>query len=190
MLRARRKENFLMFDFNYVSRCAWGQGLKIKVPGCGIPQLDTGSLCVHSSLEGGDEQSALCFFPPLPLRGLILRRWIMTPQLPCLLLWQCLPMAPRQNVCYGKHSEWRGLGLASYPHDSCSKFLEHLGFLFLKQNHLAQLTWLETEEILFHLKEVKVRSIEGQAESRIWLKAPTKDQPFHPPAWCNRDIIS
>lgn len=64
VLQAKRKENFLMFDSNYVSRCAVGQGLKIKVPGCGIPQQETGLQCVHSSLEGGDEHCALCFFFP------------------------------------------------------------------------------------------------------------------------------
>lgn len=68
------EENFLVFESNYVSRCARGQGLKIKVPGCGVPQLGTGLQCAHSSLEGVDEQSALCFFfPALPVSGLILR---------------------------------------------------------------------------------------------------------------------
>lgn len=105
VLQAKRKENFLMFDSNYVSRCAVGQGLKIKVPGCGIPQQETGLQCVHSSLEGGDEHCALCFFfPPLAVRGLILWSWIMTPQVSCLLLWQCLPVAQRQNVSHVKHS--------------------------------------------------------------------------------------
>lgn len=100
-----------MFESNYVSRCARGQGLKIKVPGCGVPQLETGLQCVHSSLEGGDEQSALCFFfPPLPVSGLILRWWVMTPQVLCLLLWQCLPTAPRQNVSRVKHSGWKTSG--------------------------------------------------------------------------------
>lgn len=83
-LWAKRKENFLVFEFNYVSRCARGQRLKIKVQGCGVPQLETGLQCVHSSLEGGDEHSALCFFfPPLPVSGLILRRWVMTPRVLC-----------------------------------------------------------------------------------------------------------
>lgn len=71
----REKENFLVFEFNYISRCGRGQGLKIKVQGCGVPRLGTGLQCVHSSLEGGDEHGALCFFfPPLPVSGLILRR--------------------------------------------------------------------------------------------------------------------
>lgn len=97
-----------LFESNYVSRCARGQGLKIKVPGCGVPQLETGLQCVHSSLEGGNERSALCvFFPPLPVSGLILRRWVMTPQVLCLLLWQCLPVAQRQNVSRVKHSGWK-----------------------------------------------------------------------------------
>lgn len=107
MLRARRRDNFLTFDSNYVSRCARGQGLKIKVPGCGILQLEVGLLCVHSSLEGADEQRALCFFfPLLPVRGLILQLWIMTPQVSCLLLWHCLPMAPMQNKRNVKRSGW------------------------------------------------------------------------------------
>lgn len=97
-----------MFESNYVSRCARGQGLKIKVPGCGVPQLETGLQCVHSSLEGGNERCALCvFFPPLPVSGLILRRWVMTPQVLCLFLWQCLPVAQRQNVSRVKHSGWK-----------------------------------------------------------------------------------
>lgn len=65
--------------FPDVPRC---QGSKIKVPGCGVPQLETGLQCVHSSLEGGDERSARrFFFAPLPASGLILRRWIMTLKL-------------------------------------------------------------------------------------------------------------
>lgn len=54
-----------VFGSNYVSRCAQGgQGLKMKVPGCGVPRR---LQCVHSTLEGGDEQSAACFFsPPRP----------------------------------------------------------------------------------------------------------------------------
>lgn len=41
---------------NYVSRCARGQGLNIKVPGCGTPQLEPSMRCVHSAMEGGNEQ--------------------------------------------------------------------------------------------------------------------------------------
>lgn len=44
---AKRKENFLILDSNYVSRCARGQGLKIKVPGCGVPlQESSCSVCI------------------------------------------------------------------------------------------------------------------------------------------------
>lgn len=180
-----------MFESNYVSRCARGQGLKIKVPGCGVPQLGTGLQCAHSSLEGVDEQSALCFFfPPLPVSGLILRWWIMTPQVSCLLLWQCLPMAPRQNVSHVKHSGWktsgevvfglswsRGLRLAS-------DLLRRESLEVLKYSislRAEQMKSFSTTSLIRNVKrEVKVQYAAGRAESRVWLIALTKDRPFHP----------
>lgn len=40
-----------MFESN--SRCARGQGLNMKVPGCGVSQQRTGFQWEHSLLEGG-----------------------------------------------------------------------------------------------------------------------------------------
>lgn len=40
-----------MFESN--SRCARGQGLNMKVPGCGVTQRKTGSQCEHSLVGGG-----------------------------------------------------------------------------------------------------------------------------------------
>lgn len=63
---------------NNISRCAGGQRLKIKVPGCGITPYRNCWLLVHSSPEGSDELSALCFCStPLTVRGLILWRWVV-----------------------------------------------------------------------------------------------------------------
>lgn len=46
----------------------------------------------HSSLEGGGWADSGCVSPPpLTACGLVSRRWIMTPQLSCLLLWQRSP---------------------------------------------------------------------------------------------------
>lgn len=60
-----------MFESN--SRCARGQGLNMKVPGCGVSQRRTGFQWEHSLLEGGGRAPCLVFFPNIALvRGFVL----------------------------------------------------------------------------------------------------------------------
>lgn len=60
-----------MFESN--SRCARGQGLNMKVPGCGVSQRRTGFQWEHSLLGGGGRAPCLVFFPTIALvRGLVL----------------------------------------------------------------------------------------------------------------------